>query len=326
MSQFTGVLAEQMNGLIAQKHALGYKYEDNERLLHQFSLMCNKVFPEAITLTEDMTRQWCAVDADYSNKYTQARAYVVNQLGRYMRSIGEDAYILPIELFPNQSVKHTPHIYTPEELRDLFSLLDNLPENEQDRYFKYTKLIFPIIVKMVYFCGMRPAEARNLNVSDVNLKTGELTIRQAKGRNDRLVVMSDDLTQVCRFYNKAISKIAPKRSFFFPSSMGNRGFTKIWLNKHFHKAMLELGINTHNENSPRLYDLRHTFATHCLQKWINEGKNVNSMLLYLSAYMGHANVGLTAYYIHLIPENFHAQNHISPQWYSNLTQEVSDNA
>jgi integrase len=321
MSQLTGVLADQINGLIGQKHALGYKYEDNERLLRQFSAMCNEAFPGATTLTEEMARRWCDIDADYTSKYTQARAYVVNHLGRYMRSIGEEAYLLPIELFPSLSVKHTPHIYTREELRTLFLLLDNLPKNEQNRYFKYNKLVFPVIVKMVYFCGMRPSEARTLKVSDVKLATGELTIRQSKGNNDRLVVMSDDMTRVCQKYDKAIAKIAPHRAIFFPSSRGDKVFTKIWLNKHFRMAMYALGINTLDENSPRLYDLRHTFATHCLQKWINEGKDINAMLLYLSAYMGHANVGLTAYYIHLIPENFHAQNHISPQWYADLPPE-----
>ena len=47
----------------------------------------------------------------------------------------------------------------------------------------------------------------------------------------------------------------------------------------------------------RFHDLRHTFATHRLYHWMRDGKDLNAMLPYLSAYMGHAYY----YYIHLVP-------------------------
>ena len=34
---------------------------------------------------------------------------------------------------------------------------------------------------------------------------------------------------------------------------------------------------------------------------MREGKNLNTMLPYLSAYMGHAQIADTHYYIHLVP-------------------------
>ena len=38
----------------------------------------------------------------------------------------------------------------------------------------------------------------------------------------------------------------------------------------------------------RFHDFRHTFATHRLYHWMRDGKDLNAMLPYLSAYMGHA--------------------------------------
>ena len=52
----------------------------------------------------------------------------------------------------------------------------------------------------------------------------------------------------------------------------------------------------------RAYDLRHRFASAVLQKWIDEGKNLNVMLPYLRAYMGHQSFSDTVYYIHLLPD------------------------
>lgn len=60
-------------------------------------------------------------------------------------------------------------------------------------------------------------------------------------------------------------------------------------------------ISGYGEIRPRLYDLRHTFATHRLYQWVKEGKDINACLAYLSEYMGHSNLESTAYYIHLLP-------------------------
>ena len=53
----------------------------------------------------------------------------------------------------------------------------------------------------------------------------------------------------------------------------------------------------------RVYDLRHRFATAILNKWLNEGTDINARLPYLKTYMGHTNIESTAYYIHILPEN-----------------------
>jgi integrase/recombinase XerD len=55
---------------------------------------------------------------------------------------------------------------------------------------------------------------------------------------------------------------------------------------------------------PRTYDfgLHSAFAN--INRWVENGINVNGMLPYLMNYMGHASIESTFYYIHLIPEFF----------------------
>jgi integrase/recombinase XerD len=50
--------------------------------------------------------------------------------------------------------------------------------------------------------------------------------------------------------------------------------------------------------------LRHHFAFANINRWVENGINVNSMLPYLMNYMGHSSIESTFYYIHLIPEFF----------------------
>ena len=48
------------------------------------------------------------------------------------------------------------------------------------------------------------------------------------------------------------------------------------------------GITEFEGPKPRVYDFRHTFATECICRWMREGRDIDAMLPFLSAYMGHA--------------------------------------
>lgn len=50
------------------------------------------------------------------------------------------------------------------------------------------------------------------------------------------------------------------------------------------------------------YALIHNFATQILMHWIEEQRDLDAMIPYLSAYMGHESFSATYYYIHLLPE------------------------
>jgi integrase len=49
--------------------------------------------------------------------------------------------------------------------------------------------------------------------------------------------------------------------------------------------------------------LRHRFASARLNRWLDEGANLNNKLVYLMAYMGHDHINETRYYIHILLEN-----------------------
>ena len=53
---------------------------------------------------------------------------------------------------------------------------------------------------------------------------------------------------------------------------------------------------------PRAHDFRHHFAYANIERWMHEGTDVNIMLPYLSAYMGHAGIESTLYYVHTSPD------------------------
>ncbi|GHU90704.1 hypothetical protein FACS1894202_10930 [Clostridia bacterium] len=153
------------------------------------------------------------------------------------------------------------------------------------------------------------------------MNVGKINIRESKQRKDRTVMMSDDLTKLCRSYNSRIDLLLPKRTAFFPDSFGNRYSTTTFCNA-FNDVWRVSGLQYRGEEKPTNYSFRHTFATHRLYKWMQEGKDLTAMLPNLSEYMGHRKLSSTYYYIHFVPGVFEAMSGQDYSHFQDLMPEV----
>lgn len=59
-------------------------------------------------------------------------------------------------------------------------------------------------------------------------------------------------------------------------------------------------------------------------KWLDEKEDLYALLPYLSAYMGHAHLEDTAYYIHLLPEKLMRTAAIDWETFEQLLPEVGN--
>ena len=296
---FTGAFALYICGLIEKKRALGYDYYESERILRTFDDFCREQFPDETCLTAELAMRWAEQSKTEQNLFRMNRVSVIRELAKHMNSVGEQAYLLPLQL-TKKTGRHIPYIYSREDLSKLFKEIDSL----QPSLRAPTKhLVVSVIFRMIYCCGLRPIEARRLQREDVNLLDGVVNVLESKGHKDRIVVLSEDILKLCRNYDLRVEAIYPDRKYFFqsPSVRGDGMYSMEWIIPTFRRFLQAAGIYGYGELQPRLYDLRHTFATHRLYQWVREGKDVNACLAYLSEYMGHSNLESTAYYIHLLP-------------------------
>lgn len=121
----------------------------------------------------------------------------------------------------------------------------------------------------------------------------------------RRIPISADLLELFRVYDSRVSKIYPDRIYFFPTT---RSHCYSEASVVFQKIWKSAGLGKGCGNRPRAYDFRHHFALSNLNRWIDSGFDVNSLLPYLSRYMGHSSIESTDYYLHLVPEFFHTFN------------------
>ena len=119
----------------------------------------------------------------------QGLAAPVRELARWLGRRGVAAYLLPRCALP-RPVRYVPHIYTDQQLAALFTQTDRC------RYcaeVPLRHLVMPVLFRTIYACGLRCSEARLLRVADVDIDTGVLQIRDAKGGKDRQVPVSGPL-------------------------------------------------------------------------------------------------------------------------------------
>lgn len=297
---YEGPFKNHIQNHVALKRAVGYKYDTDAGHLKRFDRFTMEKYPCARALTKEMVLDWCAKKAYevQANRYTRART--IRQFGKYLDSVGVEAYVLPKGYYP-KGKQYVPHIYTTDELRGFFA------ETDKCRYCcecPYRHLIMPVLFRMIYLCGLRVSEARLLKVADVDLENQILTIHHAKKDNDRLVSMSDSLAKRCRLYSERVHPYATAEDYYFPALNG-KPMTAGNVYKNFRRFLWQAGISHGGRgHGPRVHDFRHTHAVHCLKKWVDQGKDLMAYLPVLKTYMGHDSFEETAYYLHLTADVF----------------------
>jgi integrase len=194
------------------------------------------------------------------------------------------------------SQSFVPYIFTGDEIISIFDAADSItPGNISPCAHE----VIPMILRLLYGCGLRASEACVLRKSNVDLRDGILTVFNSKNRKDRLVPMSESLTKRLRSYLDRVSVIRPEAEYVFPSPKSEY-IQPVTVYERFREILFQAGIpHRGREKGPCLHSLRHTFAVHSLRKMESDGVDLYCALPILSTYMGHENIYATERYLRM---------------------------
>jgi len=306
-----------MNGMMEYKKALGYSRRSYHYNLLGFDRFCIINFPCETLMSKVMIMQWACIRPTESVNGLKRRMITIRELGKYMNSIGVAAYVIPSAIIGTFK-PYVPHIFTDLELVSFFYAADHF---KPDLHQPAKEYIVPVMFRLLYCCGLRPNEIRNIKRTDINLETGKLYIQETKMRKDRVVVLASDVLKLCKNYDALIKNIYTDSKYFFPHPLGT-AYSANWLQTQFWKCWDIAGIKKFQGSRPRVYSFRHTYATRLLQKWMDTERDLYALLPYMSSYMGHADFSSTAYYIHLLPEHLMKSKAIDWPRLSDIIPEV----
>ena len=299
-------------GFIQARESLGYETYTNNLYLKPFLEYCLELYPLAETITKEMIDAWLLQRPFRTNATKSCAVTSLRVFTRFQNTIGKPDYI-PDEEYSVRVERYKPYIFTDAELKTLFHAIDSIPANFEA---PNRELIVPVMFRMMYCCGMRPAEPLHLKREDVDLSSGTVFIRESKHKKDRIVTMSDDLLRLCGRYDSLFGT----RVWFFQKWKGDEPLPTYWMTNQFRICFRNSGLPKRGD--PRPYDLRHNFATRNLMRWVDEGKDVMALLPYLSSYMGHVHFTHTLYYVRLLPERLRLSAGINWESLDSVYREV----
>ncbi len=140
------------------------------------------------------------------------------------------------------------------------------------------------MLMLTYCCGLRSGELLGLEPRHIDSKRKILIIEMAKGRKDRMVPLPDKMLDILREHWR---ETRPQK-FLFEGETPGKPYHARSYQQVFKHALLKSGIN---KRGATLHSLRHSFATHHLEKGTD--------LRYIQELLGHSNSKTTEIYTHV---------------------------
>ena len=171
-------------------------------------------------------------------------------------------------LYPQRKEHKIPNYLTFTEITKLIDVTSNLKHKS--------------IIMLLYSGGLRLSEVINLKIADIDSHSMTITIRQAKGKKDRQVMLSEKFLLILRQYY-----LKYKPSYFLFEGQNSLQYSGRSIQQIVKESATKSGLN--KPVSPHI--LRHSFATHLLES----GTDIR----YIQELLGHNHLKTTEIYTHI---------------------------
>ena len=297
---FTGPFAPFLTSLLNEKRALGYKYEEPERLMHKFDVM-SKQFDCTAGLPESLVLEFIKRKPNWRQATQEQHVHIVRTIAEYLINHDVPAYVVGSAMVTNLYEDFKPYIFTHGEMHRIFNIVDNIKPNALNSH-----VFYPTLLRVQYGCGLRISETLNLRIKNVDLKENVLHVKNAKNNKDRDIPISASVSDYCAWYFKKIHSIYNNDEYFFNSRWGDGHYDKVAVGHYFREILYKCGIphGGRKDGGPHLHCLRHTFCVHSFERMLKQGISHQVALPLLCNYLGHSSLSATGRYLKLTAEAF----------------------
>lgn len=199
----------------------------------------------------------------------------------------QNQFISAIKFFFEKVLKRKREVYDFPRAEKPFQLPTVFDETEIVAIFNACEnLKHKTIMMLAYSGGLRVSEIVNLKIADIDSKRMVITLRQAKGKKDRQVMLSEKLLILFRNY---FLEFKPKLYLFEGQAGGI--YTSRSIEMVIQRAKKKAGITKKGS----IHALRHSFATHLME--------AGTDIMMIKELLGHSNIQTTSIYTHVSKKN-----------------------
>lgn len=295
---FGSVLGDFMRDHVALMQNRGYQYEAQAHWFLRFDRFL-QAHPElAGEPLETMLTHWAAA------KPTRNHAAECQKLGRILTKVRHRLNpSIPPKRFnplPEREVAREhrrPHIFSPADIRHLLDVARSYPSPHAPLR---PRTLYTMIL-LAYCAGLRRGEIAGLDLGDVDLRSGTITIRETKFYKTRILPLSGSVMVELRAYLDARRRAGapqdPQSGLFWQDHFKGR-YAPVVVTTMITNVLRRAGFKPPSgRTGPRVHDLRHSMVVNRILQWYRSGINPQDRLHFLSTYLGHRDINSTLVYI-----------------------------
>lgn len=297
MSEFKSILADEMDSFLSlyeQEVSKESYYHAKRHLINFDDYLCS-ISCKDKNLTEKQIYEWLGT---FNVKKSTICKYVTTLRGflRHLEGYGYRPFIPP---YPKVRDDYIAYIFTDEELGRIFTIADS--GAGASKVYPFRDVELPIILRILYGCGMRLGEVLTLRTENLNFENGTFILEKTKSKEYRYVPMKPSLQRIMKAYCAKMGLIGVKDRYLFPGKDLDTPIPTDTLKEPFKRIMKAAGIElegySKHERGPCLYCFRHVFAHKSFDAGVAEGWAEEDQIPWLSVYLGHYDLMATEKYL-----------------------------
>jgi integrase/recombinase XerD len=292
-------LSDLVDTLVAARRAGGFRYDGQARVLARFAEHCGREgYADGSIIQE-------AVEGFLYCRHLKASTIrreeiILRDLAEHARQFGWPAWAPATLTRVKSGHRPPPYVFSDEEIRRLFGAIDTQLLSEDSN----RALVDPVLFRVLYATGLRISEALNLQLRDLDSARATLEVLDSKNRESRIVPVTRRLADTLQAYTAAALPDPEPGHHLFHTGDPARPADKSTIYNRFRRYLADADIPHFAPGGPHIHSLRHGFAVQNLRRWAGEGSDLAVTLPYLSAYMGHADLRGTQYYLRLTADAY----------------------
>jgi integrase len=303
---FGSVLGEIMRDHVALMRSRGYRYTTQASRFLRFDRFLqarSELVGEPITV---MLEKWTA--AKPTRNHAAECEILSRTLLRALRHLDPSIPARRPDTRPQKEAARQfrkPHIYSPTDVRRMLDIARSYPSPRAPLrpLSLYTMLL------LAYCAGLRRSEMASLDLGDIDLQSGTITIRETKFFKTRILPLPETVMAELRAYmdaRRCAGASQDPRSGLFWHDQGNGRYTSVAISWLLVDILRRAELKPpRGKTGPRLHDLRHSMVVNRILEWYRSGINPQDRLKFLATYLGHRDINSTLVYITVTQELLH---------------------
>jgi len=264
------------------------------------------------TVSEKVINGWIAhLKTKNHSRTVSSKVSTLRCFLKYLRYSGISVFMPQC---PKYHEDYVPYIFTDAEMESIFKSADE------------TDFQLAMLIRLLYGCGLRHGETRNLVRSDADFVRGTLLMRHAKNKKQRIVPMHKSLNETLMQYCVAIKIYDKPDALLFPGATDDKAQSQQVMMSKFRAVLQTANVYMPTQKPYQrgqcLHCLRHVFAVKSFAQSEQNGRLGLDSAPYLSVYLGHFDMDGTEKYLKFSSDIFPEHTQMFENYSSGIFTEI----